>query len=92
MKMSAVDTKLAISAPCGKTVYDKRREREVTVFPAVDCGYLCETCDWNPLEHERRLKEGKWQPCHMRVNQETGKRVALEDVQQLVFGYPVVAR
>ena len=90
--MSAVDTKLAISAPCGKTVYDKRREREVTVFPAVDCGYLCETCDWNPLEHERRLKEGKWQPCHMRVNQETGKRVALEDVQQLVFGYPVVAR
>lgn len=90
--MSAIDTKLAISAPCSTTVYDKRRNREATIFPAVDCGYLCETCDWNPQEHERRLKEGKWQPCHMRINQETGKRVILENVQQLTFGYPVVAR
>lgn len=90
--MSIVDTKFAISAPCGTTVYDKRRNKEIMVFPAVDCGYMCETCDWNPQEHARRLKEGKWQPCHMRVNLETGQREILENVQQLTFGYPVVAR
>lgn len=90
--MSVIDTKLAIDAPCGTTVYDRRRDKEVKAFPAVDCGYACETCGWNPAERERRLKEGTWKPCYMRVNQETGKRVALEGVQQLCFSYPVIAR
>lgn len=90
--MSAVDTKFMIAAPCGTVVYDRKKNRDVTVFPAVDCGYTCETCGWNPAEKERRLKEGTWQPCHMRTNAETGKRIALEGVQQLVFSYPVIAR
>ncbi|HJJ80007.1 MAG TPA: hypothetical protein O0X74_04455 [Methanocorpusculum sp.] len=85
--MGVNDTKMAIQAPCAIAVFDKKKKKEVIVFPSVDCGYNCETCGWNPCEKERRLRDGVWQPVHMRINPETGKRVPLENVEQLCFHY-----
>ena len=85
--MGINDTKLAIQAPCAIAVFDKKKKKEVTVFPSVDCNYACETCGWNPCERERRLRDGVWQPVHVRANAETGKRIALEGVEQLCFRY-----
>lgn len=85
--MGANDTKMAIQAPCAIAVYDKKKKKEVIVFPSVDCEYNCETCGWNPCEKERRLRDGVWQPVYMRTNLETGKRVQLIGVEQLCFKY-----
>ena len=85
--MGINDTKLAIQAPCAIAVFDKKKKKEVTVFPSVDCNYACETCGRNPCERERRLRDGVWQPVHVRANAETGKRIALEGVEQLCFRY-----
>lgn len=85
--MGINDTKMAIQAPCAIAVFDKKKKKEVTVFPAVDCNYACETCGWNPCERERRLRDGVWQPIHVRTNVETGKRIALDGVEQLCFHY-----
>ncbi len=85
--MGINDTKLAIQAPCAIAVFDKKKKKEVTVFPSVDCNYACETCGWNPCERERRLRDSVWQPVHVRANAETGKRIALEGVEQLCFRY-----
>ena len=44
--------KIRRACPCA--YQDGRHYR----FPDVDCELKCKSCDWNPAEHERRMKSG----------------------------------
>ena len=86
--MSATDNqKRIMNVPCGREAVDERTGKTTMIFPGVNCQGRCETCDWNPQEHARRLKEGVWKPVYERRNEETGRRIVLEGVQQLRFKY-----
>ena len=48
-------TKPAISAPCVYEVWDEVRNKDVPVYPAVNCSYGCDRCGWNPEVKEQRI-------------------------------------
>ena len=51
------DPKASINAVCA-TIEKDHRDRWVTTYPAVDCGYDCKHCGWNPFEAKRRMSTG----------------------------------
>ena len=54
------DRKIVNDCPCLFTVWNKEKARWDITAPQVDCGFRCDSCDWNPREHERRMREGEW--------------------------------
>ena len=51
------DVRALINAPCGKTEWDERLQKNITRYPAVGCNDACETCGWNPAVAEARRRK-----------------------------------
>ena len=54
------DKKVTEERPCCYLEYNRKKARWEPCAPSVDCSYDCQSCDWNPKEHERRMEEGEW--------------------------------
>ena len=50
-------SKSSMSAPCAYEAWDEVRRKNVQVFPAVNCGYHCNTCGWNPEIAKKRVEK-----------------------------------
>ena len=50
-------SKSSMSAPCAYEAWDEVRRKNVQVFPAVNCGYHCDTCGWNPEIAKKRVEK-----------------------------------
>ena len=50
-------SKSSMSAPCAYEAWDEVRHKNVQVFPAVNCGYHCDTCGWNPEIAKKRVEK-----------------------------------
>ena len=50
-------SKSSMSAPCAYEAWDEVRHKNVEVFPAVICGYHCDTCGWNPEIAKKRVEK-----------------------------------
>ena len=80
-----VKFKKSINAPCVYTGKDSRTGASTLYYPAVDCGYGCDACGWNPIEKKRRLKTGEQKECRQYISA-AGKLIKLpEGVMQLRF-------
>ena len=44
--------------PCAFEDWDELRNRYATRYPTVNCGFMCETCGWNP--EVARKRTAKW--------------------------------
>ena len=54
------DKKIKMGAPCLYEEWDDVKKKSSVVAPAVNCGYDCANCGWNPKEAQRRLENGAW--------------------------------
>ena len=54
------NVKETVKAPCGYDAINARGQPYVK-YPDVDCLYDCFNCDWNPLEHKRRMENGTFE-------------------------------
>ena len=79
------DIKRGLNAPCvyiGKRLDTNQKEM---FYPAVNCGFGCDACGWNPEEKRRRLKTGEWRKVKSYISA-TGQKVDLPNgVKQLRF-------
>ena len=50
-------SKSSVSAPCSYEAWDEVRNKNVQVFPAVNCAYHCDTCGWNPEVAKKRVEK-----------------------------------
>jgi hypothetical protein len=53
-----MNEKQKINAPCSFMVWSETQQRDIKVYPAVDCDLKCDKCGWNPEVAGRRL--AKW--------------------------------
>ena len=78
--------KRGINAPCVFIYRGEGRGKGERCYPAVNCGYGCDACGWNPEEKRRRLKTGKMAEAKSYISPVTGKKVDLpEGTIQLRF-------
>ena len=78
--------KRGINAPCVFIYRGEGKGKGEMYYPAVNCGYGCDACGWNPEEKLRRLKTGRWQKVKSSISPVTGKEVTLPaGVKQLRF-------
>lgn len=50
-------SKPGLAAPCAYEMYDEVRKKNIPVYPAVNCGYHCSHCGWNPAVAKKRVKK-----------------------------------
>jgi len=80
------DLKRNVNAPCVYVGRDMKTGEKKMYYPAVNCGFGCDACGWNPEERRRRLKTGKMAEAKSYISPVTGKKVDLpEGTMQLRF-------
>jgi hypothetical protein len=80
------DLKRNVNAPCVFLGRDERNGEKRMFYPAVNCGFGCDACGWNPIERRRRMKTGKMVEAKSYISPVTGKKVELpEGTMQLRF-------
>ena len=80
------EIKRNVNAPCVYLGRDERNGEKRMFYPAVNCGFGCDACGWNPSEKRRRLKTGKMVEAKSYISPVTGKKVDLpEGTMQLRF-------
>ena len=80
------EIKRSINAPCVFLGRDEQNGEKRMFYPAVNCGFGCDACGWNPLERRRRMKTGKMGEAKSYISPVTGKKVELpEGTMQLRF-------
>lgn len=50
-------SKSSKKAPCVYEVYDEVFHKKMQVYPAVNCGYHCSHCGWNPEIAQKRVEK-----------------------------------
>ncbi len=80
------DIKRGLNAPCVYLGTRLDTNQKEMFYPAVNCGFGCDACGWNPEEKRRRLKTGTWEKVKSYISPVTGKRTELPPgVVQLRF-------
>ncbi len=80
------DLKRNVNAPCVFLGRDEDTGEKKMSYPAVNCGFGCDACGWNPTEKRRRLKTGKMVEAKSYISPVTGKKLDLpEGTMQLRF-------
>ena len=54
------DRKIVEQKPCVYLSYNKDKARWEETAPAIDCGFRCEGCGFDPKEQKRRMETGGW--------------------------------
>lgn len=50
-------SKSSKKAPCVYEVYDEVFHKKMQGYPAVNCGYHCSSCGWNPEIAQKRVEK-----------------------------------
>lgn len=80
------EIKRNVNAPCVYIGRDEDTGEKKMSYPAVNCGFGCDACGWNPIEKRRRLKTGIMAEVRTAISPVTGKRIDLpEGTMQLRF-------